>query len=1172
MHRFSSALILIASLLVASHARDAFADVAGERNQCAPYLRELDEARRTKSQALSEAESARRDSEVCGENLTSAEARATQATSAATAAQRDRDAVCGATSSLADQVIRGESSVGAEATCINPDQRSKLRTIVDGWSAVSGWLGNLAAYEAGETDFLPTPRAGSLPVERLLQRLVRRSSDGLLAYRRLLVQALNLVAPEAWQRVRSGGSASVEAWFTSKAPIDAAIVEEAQREPGGTPGASPLSAALRLVQAFQLAARCAEGSGVRECGRARQLQQMLESTGSLVVRRRIQEIWATECTAVAPETLLAWAQDFPTPHVTARVSDWAEVADAAHAKLFSCYLDDSGESRRYGSWLSAKFPDPRSLTSVQLQRLDSVKARFADGSPEETCARAVRALQTVATPSHCVMPAGDFRATLEAWTNLSNPSPSPTAQVCSQFARLLWEGRAASIAQTFPRPPSLDDMVVTDDHVPPTSMMRLRSLCDERRGDPRTFPEDIRRIATLARAFGEDPAAQPFRMEGEPLAPVERKRFDTTLGMGPWLRHLVTSASGCSALAVGEARCEECGELPVNTAYDCSLAAELDQRWSNRTKWLTVLLFGAVALGLVRAWAVRFRRGRVGFATWSRERCAYLQGLGLSARPARFRDMFPSRYDTLEVDLPQEPAWEQWGRRAAVVRSGPGQRVAEPVINHAALVALRTSASVVFLEHDDGASADLAAVRAMLEWSAKPGSRAVQILPLPASRATWSKSARDLLDLVEETSLRGNPFELRGRIASSSQFFNRERLVSGLLAAAQAGHWTVVTGLRRFGKSSLCLEVARRLPGPSAYVDLAGFDHEIRELRADVAVNAILRYVCLRLVESARARWPDADMPEPPAAGSTLDAAGLTLWFRDLSRALRAVQGGRPVTMLVILDEIEQALAVGPDRIGQALDVLAIVLGRLKNAVGDAALPDGSSPIGVFLASALHPLLWAPLRTLAHQSIMGSFPRVCVPCLSTEAASTMMRSLGARQGIRFNDSALERIIEESQGVPLLLRAMGSSVLELYDPERARQGSLGALEIGIEGATEAIEREAREGSPIRVWIETEMCPHKSVAGTLLRRLAGEERVSADALRDLAKRMIVEDFARTGIDRRLDPEETTRRAEEAASVMLHLLGETGLLEAHGDLTSPEAYALPEGAIRRVLRDQP
>ncbi len=184
----------------------------------------------------------------------------------------------------------------------------------------------------------------------------------------------------------------------------------------------------------------------------------------------------------------------------------------------------------------------------------------------------------------------------------------------------------------------------------------------------------------------------------------------------------------------------------------------------------------------------------------------------------------------------------------------------------------------------------------------------------------------------------------------------------------------------------------------------------------------------------------------------------------------------------------------------------------------------------------------------------------------------MMRSLGLRQGIRFTDAALELMVEASNGVPLLLRRIGSSVLELYDAERARHGGLGTVEVGPEGAREAIARECLAGSPLRVWIESEICDPTSPPGALLRALAREDRVTVAALRDGAEHMISRAFSATGLDRTLAPEETARRIEEAASVTIRLLGETGLLARLGDFTSPEAYELPDGAIRRVLRLRP
>jgi hypothetical protein len=782
-------------------------------------------------------------------------------------------------------------------------------------------------------------------------------------------------------------------------------------------------------------------------------------------------------------------------------------------------------------------------------------------------------MQTLVLPSTCAVPVGEFRPALGAWAAASaklDDARVPLA-MCAQFARLLWEGKAAAIDGSFARPPSLDEMVVAK-ATPASPMLRLRDHCEERRGAVGRFEDDIAFLATLARAFGEGVDKAPFRVDPTTARPVELVRFEAAQGVRPWMVHAAQGTTACAAIGLPVERCRACAQLAPGAAYDCTLAARLDDSWAARARAVLAALAAIVSAIVGATWARRLLRARATYSGWARNTVAFLEGLGLACRRDAWRNVFPSRQDTLLVTLPSDTAWERWGSVGAVVRAPSGPRVREPDVNHAAFVARRAGASVVLLEHDDDAGPDLSAVRAMLEWAAKDADRAVQILPISVSRARWSKSAQDVLDLVEESSLRGNPFDLRGRIATSSQFFNRERLVSGLLAAAQAGHWVVITGLRRFGKSSLTLEVARRVPGASAYVDVAGFDHEIAH-GADPAhaADAILRFVCLRLAESARARWSGASIRPPPEVGASLDAATLTQWLRELSRACRDASG-HSTPVLVVLDELEQALAVGAARLARVLDVLAIVIGRLKSAVGDAAMPDGGAPIGVFLTSALHPLLWAPLRTLAHQSIMGSFQRVCVPCLAPDAAATMMRSLGGRQGIRFTDEALARIVEESQGVPLLLRRLGASILELYDAERARQGSLGAVEIGIEGTNEAIAREAREGSPLRVWAETEIAARNTVTGALLRSLAREEVVSVRVLRALAKQHIEDEFVRTGIAAELPADELTRRAEEAAHVVVQLVEESGLVTPHGDLTAPEAYSLPDGALRRILRAQP
>src|SRR5690606_13337324 len=144
------------------------------------------------------------------------------------------------------------------------------------------------------------------------------------------------------------------------------------------------------------------------------------------------------------------------------------------------------------------------------------------------------------------------------------------------------------------------------------------------------------------------------------------------------------------------------------------------------------------------------------------------------------RFLFPSRFSRLEVGLPDTPAWERWGRRAALVRS-LGPTLQDRDVNRAGFTAQGFGAQLALLVPEENVSPDLGGVRAMLEWAAR-GNKAVHVLPVPWSRLKWSQGAIDLLELAEESSLRSNPFEVRGRVTTSSQFFNRERLVSGLLA------------------------------------------------------------------------------------------------------------------------------------------------------------------------------------------------------------------------------------------------------------------------------------------------------------------------------------------------------------------------------------------------------
>jgi hypothetical protein len=1168
IHAVAVGVLVVLALTTARRANAAPDDVDGGAS-CVAVQRDLATARATLDRCETERKTASDGQLVCSEQLTSSTATANEQRARSDALEASRNGLCSEAASFVQEVLAGHvTNVG---TCVPGPLQVQLSALLRSWDRAGAALAQLAAYGAGETDTLPTV-TGQGTSERLVARLLGPANGEPLFYRRLLTEALKLTAPNAWARLHAAGPAALDAWFATTGPLDADLVEEAQRLHGpGTKDTEPsLSTATRLVQSYQLVAHCRDVSPSSTCTRARQLQQLLVSTGPLLMRRRVEDIWATDCGKVTPDLVQTWVQDSTTPHVAARPSDFGEVTLAGQAKLLSCFLRETTAELSFAAWLERKLPPAKKLDARTLARVDELRLVARPGTQLDDCAQAARALQRIPIASTCAAPAPELREPIRRW---SAEAPSiietdvPLA-ICTQYARLLWEGKPAVIPPSFASVPTASEVSAVAADLPETPIARLRLSCQDRHGTGAAFLENVKALASIAHGFGESPDGVPWRVDPGSSDPVEAARFAEASTARSWVRHLTTGETSCHALGLGDARCQACLELPRHTLYDCDLQAQLDAGWTRRTR-LTVLAAGAVAaLVALFLWATRLARARRRFALWAEHTRERLAALGLTATADRWRFLFPSRHDVLTVQLPTDAAWERWGAQACVVRVLGDQKIQDRDVVHAVRAGERTATRVIFLLHDDAASLDLGAVRALLDWAGKGGTRAVHVLPLALSRLDWAVSASDLLDLVEQTSLRGNPFEVRGRIASSSQFWNRERLVSGLLAAARGGGWEIITGLRRFGKSSLALEVARRLPGPSAYVDLAGFHHEIAFLEdPSHAVNAVLRSLCERLADSARALYPVAEVPDPPAG--EIDAAALTRWVRALSLSCTPYADGRPPPMLLVLDELEQALAVGPERLARALDVLAILLGRLRNAFGEVPHPESGSSVGVLLCAAVHPLLWAPLRTLGQQSIMGAFPSLSVPCLSPDAASSMMRGLGARQGIRFTEEALDLVIRESQGVPLLLRRLGTSLLELYDTEHARQGSLGAVQLGIEGARETVEREEREGSPLRVWVESEIAESTGPAGAMLRALATEETASAASLRALAEKHVMDQFQSSGIAGELAEAETRRRAQEAASVILRLLHESGLLLPIGDLTSPEAYALPDGSIRRILR---
>ena len=609
---------------------------------CAAVEQRVDQAQR----ALDACEEARQavvaDRAACGDDLASESQKLSSSQARVDSCQASKDALCSEAASFAQKLLDGKvTNVGS---CVPGPAQVRLRQFLDDGENASKALGQLAEFAAGESDLLPA-LGGSSASERLVARLLGPQREPFF-YRRLLTEAVRLTAPRAWQQVRAGGPAKVEAWFSSSDPLDGKLVEEAQRVNASAGQRGPsLSAALHLVRAYQLVAQCDEETPTSACRRARQLQETFESTAPLLLRQRVEDIWAADCRNVSQGTVLAWVQDFPAPQAAASSGDFSEVARAVQAKLFTCFLGDSeGDAEpSFHAWLDKMLPSPKALDSHSLPRVDDIRAGTRVDTPLDSCGRAVRALQRVASSARCVALPTDVTASIARWAALGPPGDDASVplHVCARYAEMLWLGQAIDVPGSFARPPTVDTILTLDKRAQETTFAELRTACEDRHGKPDSFPADLAALTRNRPRLRRGPRGGSVARR----SPYRRAARGGAVRRGRDLRRLAESLlareSSCRALGMSDARCERCATLPRGAFYDCDLNDRLEQRWARDQRTTGASIGGAfAAFGLI-VWGARMRRARRSFTPWSKATRARFDALGLPARPDPFAPSCP---------------------------------------------------------------------------------------------------------------------------------------------------------------------------------------------------------------------------------------------------------------------------------------------------------------------------------------------------------------------------------------------------------------------------------------------------------------------------------------------------------------------------------------------------
>ena len=283
------------------------------------------------------------------------------------------------------------------------------------------------------------------------------------------------------------------------------------------------------------------------------------------------------------------------------------------------------------------------------------------------------------------------------------------------------------------------------------------------------------------------------------------------------------------------------------------------------------------------------------------------------------------------------------------------------------------------------------------------------------------------------------------------RFFGRDRILAELKDAIVSARPSGIFGLRKVGKTSLLKECERRATASGdivVYVDL---------LRVPAGVN-YARWLYWRIAnllhEQTRHRaqtamrwrlggqWIDyLDLPDSFPVEVAFDA--------DLSALIRstaATEWGVRPRVVVLLDEIERILPTNPGDVEfQGLfEFLSYLRGFAQETQDLAIIVTGANPSITEISQ----------FNGRDNPVFNFFQEIYLQLLEPDEAGAMMHGLGRGMGVKFVDSACDRIVELTGGHPYFAREFCSFLAREYR-ERPLLVTTNKVESVVEGYLEQV---------------------------------------------------------------------------------------------------------------------
>ncbi len=317
------------------------------------------------------------------------------------------------------------------------------------------------------------------------------------------------------------------------------------------------------------------------------------------------------------------------------------------------------------------------------------------------------------------------------------------------------------------------------------------------------------------------------------------------------------------------------------------------------------------------------------------------------------------------------------------------------------------------------------------DWGRGEG---LTVIPIFASACP--AASRDFEKLIAEEIFQWDPFEITGPVAEDAQFYGRKQDAAQIAQRLQSGQVLALLGIRKVGKTSVLNRV----------VALCGKQHECDVVMLDGSQDSIWSSNAAGLLSAIRHSVVDAkgSSGHYSAVATAPRANDIALEANALSAEVLA--GSRP--LILVVDEVDY-LTPGSPTTSEWKKEFNPLWRNIRAVYQEAARQ--KRPFSVVVSGVSSK--WFSVEDVGgvENAALSFVPESYLSPLALTASAAMVRDLGSRCGLRFDQDAAERISSACACMPYWVRRACSMIHKSIEIQtRPIDVSSDSIEAGLAG--------------------------------------------------------------------------------------------------------------------------